>query len=342
MRICLSLAVALGLALPAQAQRPDVQNEPALEVLFPEDLAFTFTNATAFDDIPAPYAAPTDSLYGMTFPLVGPSFFYWAELDPSTGDTLGVWDLGMPYTAEGATAKLVKPEPATACEYDEGVEDARNNPPLITNPEEIAGKIAFIERSIGCYFGTKAIAAWQAGAVGVVIWMPESYGNQTSAGMALDDMYVQRTDTLTVDIPVVLIGNGVGQPLSDAIDAGDDVVVNIGCADPTCTLSPAFNPLLPESVAAEEDAPAAAAFGLAVRPNPATTQASVRLDAPAGEAVRVEVFDLLGRRVVTLHDGPVQDAATFGLDAGALPSGLYLVRASGESGQSTVRLSVAR
>ena len=338
MRSCLILAAALGLALPAQAQRPDIQNEPSLSVLAPADLAFTFTNATPYESVPLPYLAPADTaVAGGFYDFVGPSLFLWAEVDAVTGDTLGVWDLGIPYTAEGATANLVKAEPALACDPDAQDITAA---PLVTNPEALAGRIAFIERG-DCYFGTKAIAAWHAGATGVVIWMPESYGVTTSVGMALDDRFIERTDTLTIDIPVILIGNGTGQPLSDALDAGEEVTVSISCADAECVTSPAFRPLLPEPVAAE-GGPDASAFGLAVYPNPAAGQATVRLTATEGDAVQVEVFDLLGRSVATLSDGRTQGAAAFELDTSALPVGLYLVRALGETDRATVRLSVVR
>jgi acyl-homoserine lactone acylase PvdQ len=75
-------------------------------------------------------------------------------------------------------------------------------------------------------------------------------------------------------------------------------------------------------------------FGIrAVYPNPSAGQATVAF-AAEGEAT-VEVFDALGRRVAVLWDGPVAADATAGLDAGALPSGVYLVRlTAGERRQS--------
>ncbi|MDX1547144.1 MAG: hypothetical protein R3247_09160, partial [Rhodothermales bacterium] len=49
--------------------------------------------------------------------------------------------------------------------------------------------------------------------------------------------------------------------------------------------------------------------------------------------VRVEVYDVAGRRVALLHDGPLpaHEAHAFTFDAGRLPSGLYLYRAVGET-----------
>lgn len=53
----------------------------------------------------------------------------------------------------------------------------------------------------------------------------------------------------------------------------------------------------------------------------------------AAEAVRVEVFDVLGRRVATLHDGPA-DALSLELPA-SLASGVYVVRARTNAAQAT-------
>jgi hypothetical protein len=45
--------------------------------------------------------------------------------------------------------------------------------------------------------------------------------------------------------------------------------------------------------------------------------------------VTVEAFDALGRRVATVHDGPLAAGShTLVLDASALPAGVYVVRAA--------------
>ena len=95
----------------------------------------------------------------------------------------------------------------------------------------------------------------------------------------------------------------------------------------------------PASVAAAD-----AAFGLAVYPNPARGPAAVvRFGLPAEGDVRVEAFDVLGRRVAVLAEG------SFGagwheasLAAGSLPSGVYVVRFA-TGGEVAVRqVTVAR
>ena len=69
----------------------------------------------------------------------------------------------------------------------------------------------------------------------------------------------------------------------------------------------------------------------------------MRVSAPAGEAVTVVIYDALGRRVATAHDGPVaaggQDVtlATAGLAPGA-----YLVRVTGATTAEARRLTVLR
>lgn len=82
---------------------------------------------------------------------------------------------------------------------------------------------------------------------------------------------------------------------------------------------------------------------LSVLPNPVRGRAEVRLETPQGEHVRVELFDVLGRRVLTVHDAPLAAGAhTFALDAGALPAGTYLLRATGASVRLARTVTVAR
>ncbi|MEM8600083.1 MAG: alpha-amylase family glycosyl hydrolase [Bacteroidota bacterium] len=98
-------------------------------------------------------------------------------------------------------------------------------------------------------------------------------------------------------------------------------------------------------VDAEGEAPAPS-FGLAAPyPNPATNrvQLAFTLDGSAEETVQVEVYDLLGRRVQTLLDGPLAlGPHTAVLDAEAMAAGTYLVRLRHGAQQATQRLVVAR
>jgi len=84
-------------------------------------------------------------------------------------------------------------------------------------------------------------------------------------------------------------------------------------------------------------APAALALA-APAPNPARGMARLTLTLAAPQAVRVEAFDALGRRVAVLHDGPLSAGThALSLDAAALTPGLYVVRATGAGGVSPVR-----
>ena len=67
------------------------------------------------------------------------------------------------------------------------------------------------------------------------------------------------------------------------------------------------------------------------------------LEVGTAQAVRVEVFDLLGRRALVLHDGALPvGRRLFQLDADALAPGAYVIRAQGASGSATRRLTVMR
>ncbi|MEL6446112.1 MAG: T9SS type A sorting domain-containing protein [Bacteroidota bacterium] len=80
-----------------------------------------------------------------------------------------------------------------------------------------------------------------------------------------------------------------------------------------------------------------------VYPNPVSTTAQVDFSLPTAEEARVEVYDLLGRRVAVVAEG-VRPAGTHTvtLDATGLPSGVYVVRLSTPSVALTERVTVVR
>lgn len=93
---------------------------------------------------------------------------------------------------------------------------------------------------------------------------------------------------------------------------------------------------------ATEPPPSSAAFALdAPFPNPTSGPTSVELRTASPEAVTVEVFDALGRRVAVLHDG-VLAAGThrLALDTRVLAVGVYVVRARTEDGVVARRVVV--
>ena len=101
-----------------------------------------------------------------------------------------------------------------------------------------------------------------------------------------------------------------------------------------------------DGAVAGEPAPGAepeAAAELRVGPNPARGAAAVRvaLDAPAH--VRVAVVDALGREALVAYDAPAAGGELrVALDLGALPPGVYRVRADADGRTATRALTVVR
>ena len=76
-------------------------------------------------------------------------------------------------------------------------------------------------------------------------------------------------------------------------------------------------------------------------PNPFYPKTSFSISVGRAQHVEVAVYDLRGRRVAELYDGPLRAGTTRAVTftAGALPSGLYLIRIRGEyfaAGQAVV------
>jgi len=82
----------------------------------------------------------------------------------------------------------------------------------------------------------------------------------------------------------------------------------------------------------------------APNPHPVTGRARITVAAREAADVTVDLYDVLGRRIQTLHDGPVQSDQTMGLtlDGASLPSGIYFLRATGGGATVTRRISVVR
>ena len=88
-------------------------------------------------------------------------------------------------------------------------------------------------------------------------------------------------------------------------------------------------------------APPTRRLALTASPNPVRSKTTVYLSGVEGTA-RLEVFDALGRHVAVLHDGAVAAGASFSADTTALTPGVYLIRASTDSGTATLAFTVAR
>lgn len=98
-------------------------------------------------------------------------------------------------------------------------------------------------------------------------------------------------------------------------------------------------------VTAGEPAAAPEAFTFsAAYPNPFRERTALTLTAPTAQHVTVVAFDVLGRTVETLFDGAVAagEHVAVTLQADTLPSGLYVVRATGEGFVQTRRVTLLR
>ena len=124
-------------------------------------------------------------------------------------------------------------------------------------------------------------------------------------------------------------GRGLGVNASQ----GSTANVNDGMADFTMPV-----------VATEQTATGGTVSLVVAGPNPARSATAVALTLDAAQSVRVEVLDLLGRAVATLHDGPLaaDGAHRLAVPTAGLAPGVYVVRAVGEGFSLAERITVTR
>ena len=81
-----------------------------------------------------------------------------------------------------------------------------------------------------------------------------------------------------------------------------------------------------------------------VAPNPFRGTAELSLAVRESQTVRVALYDVMGRQVSVLHDGPMAASTAYDLtvDARSLASGVYVIVVRGESVQGTQQITVAR
>ncbi len=81
-----------------------------------------------------------------------------------------------------------------------------------------------------------------------------------------------------------------------------------------------------------------------VYPNPFNPRARFTLTVNEAQPVRIEMYDLLGRRVALLHDGTLAAGTTnsFVIEGASLPSGVYLVRATGRTFATSRRVTLLK
>ena len=90
--------------------------------------------------------------------------------------------------------------------------------------------------------------------------------------------------------------------------------------------------------------PEAAVTVSAALPNPIRTTARFTVSVRRGQAVRVELHNVLGQRVQTVFDGRLDagETRTLNLSADGLPPGIYLYRVQGERSVVTRQVIVSR
>ncbi len=98
--------------------------------------------------------------------------------------------------------------------------------------------------------------------------------------------------------------------------------------------------LLPTSAASGPETAAA----LAVWPNPFADRLRAALTVGQAQRVQAALFDVLGRSVAVLYDGPVAigQPLDVGLDASGLPAGVYLLRVRGEAATVSRTVTLVR
>ncbi|MEP0545625.1 MAG: PQQ-dependent sugar dehydrogenase [Rhodothermales bacterium] len=78
-------------------------------------------------------------------------------------------------------------------------------------------------------------------------------------------------------------------------------------------------------------------------PNPFRGETALTFALAEAGPARVAVYDVLGREVAVLHDGPATaEAQAVRLAAGALPAGLYVVRLTSGSAEHTLKVMLVR
>ena len=92
----------------------------------------------------------------------------------------------------------------------------------------------------------------------------------------------------------------------------------------------------------EEEGVPALALGVVSNPARAGAPVSLAVSATGVEGCRVEAFGVDGRLVACLFDGPVPSSGEIVWDAAGVPAGVYLIRATSGSMESTARLVLLR
>jgi hypothetical protein len=255
------------------------------------------------------------------------------------------WGTNTPYvvhrydiTNTGATA-LTNVYPGMFWDWDLAGAAANTNLAFYSAPDRLIG-VFHPTAPAALYFGTMAISAPVSG-YRLTTPYPPAAGQRHAIADLWNGLTIQQgSHSAAADQRGVI---GVG-PYS--IPAGGTITAVFASLGGTNQAN-----LFANSEAARAAAPVAGEGGpeatsLVLRapaPNPARSSALVRYALERAGDVRLEVFDVLGRRVATLAEGPRapgEHAAT--VATSALPAGTYVVRLEAGGERATQTLVVAR
>ena len=302
-------ALALLLAAPAtHAQRASIQPLAELVVDAPSPLATTINNSTF--EYPAPYVLPDTSASN----VIGRGVFTFITAE---GDTL---DLGPVLTPEGVSGQFGlalndEEQPAFGC--------VSGDDPSTDISNDLTGQIAFVSRGL-CSFVFKVQNAAAAGAIAIIIYNdpPRDPDVVTNLGAPTDF-----NEMLTITSG--WLPYSMAEPIVLALLDGDEI-------------SGTFRAEVVADAVDDTPEAAALAFG-AAQPNPFADATTFKMSLTEPEAIAIEVYNVQGRRVATLHEGVMRAGVTdVTFDATSLPAGVYLVRATGEEFSLARTVTVVR
>ena len=142
-------------------------------------------------------------------------------------------------------------------------------------------------------------------------------------------------------VDVMLTMDAAGYAAGDE-ETGSIQLTSNATAEPTVTIAVGMNVVA--MVDAEDDADDEVYTLGQPYPNPSQGSARVDLRVAEAQTVLAELYDTLGRRVATLHDGPVAAGADVRLELrdGSLATGTYVLRVTGETFADARRLTISR
>lgn len=306
----LVVAVLAPLAAPdAFAQRARLQVDPELVVSGSPEISVVINN---FDNITFPSGYPQPDTSGATPNLlIGASLFTRIVGTDTT-------DIGVIYsfpgtTAPGKVALTSAMAPALGCLDADGNTDIAN---------DLTGSIALVKRGV-CGFTFKVRNAAAAGAVGIVIY---NDGRAAPNNGAINMSSAPDTP-FDLTIPAVFVGPEIGNAIVDEILFFAPVALTIRAY---MDVAAAPGPRTTDS-------------GLELRgSNPFSASTQLRVYTERPEAVRVEVYNVRGQQVATLFDGAIAGQEDVTFRSGALASGVYFVRATGETFVAQEQITIVR